>query len=406
MTTRAVLANATTLLLLTAAGTRSLLAGGADEKATPAAPIRVLFIGNSYTYYNNMPEMVATLSGGRIETRMVARGSSTLRQLWDLGESVAAIREGKWDWVVLQEHSLLGGMRVDGVESVNNPEFFHESVRMYDAEIRRNKGKTLLYLTWARRSHPDQQQVINQAYLSIAQELGLPIAPVGAVWQRVRELDPGLVLHDPDGTHPNPAGSYLAACVFINTILGPKATLALPSRVQGHPMRSNERADMNRVVDLVNLRPDLADRIQVQASEVSPPAGPVSPYVPPARSPLPPVKRPFTAADLSGTWRGPLRMYAMTMTAELNLLTVDGVSCTGRWSITNYNDERQVRQPISSCRVTDAGVSFVLADYRGVGPGETYWAHFTGDTLAGWADYRGVSKSSRLMGSFELRKQR
>lgn len=404
MVSRAVLATAMFVASVVRGGAPPAAAG--DEKPGATTPIRVLFIGNSYTYYNNLPEMVATLSGGRIETRMVARGSSTLRQLWDLGESVNAIREGKWDWVVLQEHSLLGGMRVDGVESINNPEFFHESIRLYDEEIRRNKAKTLLYLTWARRAHPDQQQIINQAYLGIAQELGLPIAPVGAVWQRVRELDPALVLHDPDGTHPNPAGSYLAACVFINTLLGPKATLSLPPRVQGHPMRSNERPDMTRVVDLVNLRQDLADRIQEQASDVVPPSGPVSPYVPPARMPLPPVKRPFTPTDLSGTWRGPLRMYAVTMTAELNLVTVDGVSCSGRWSVSNYNDERQVRQPISSCRVTDAGVSFVLADYRGVGPGESYWAHFTGETLAGWADYRGVAKSSRLMGSFELRKQR
>ena len=92
-------------------------AAAADEKTAPA--LRVLFIGNSYTYYNNLPGMVAQLSGGRIETRMVARGGSTLQQLWDFGEAPAAIREGRWDYVVLQEHSLLGGMRVDGIEHVN-----------------------------------------------------------------------------------------------------------------------------------------------------------------------------------------------------------------------------------------------------------------------------------------------
>jgi hypothetical protein len=374
---------------------------GADEKPQP--PVRVLFIGNSYTYYNNLPEMISQLSGGRIDAKMVARGGASLRQLWDIGDAPAAIREGKWDYVVIQEQSLLGGMRIDGMEHVNEPDFFYEDVRMYDAEIRKAKAKTILYLTWARKSAPEQQAHLTHAYTAIAQELNLIIAPVGIAWQKVRESDPSIVLHTADGSHPNPFGSYLAACVFVNTILGKKAPANVAFKVTGHPIAANERPDLTRVVDLVSLTPERADLLQTAADEavaVLPASKPTFPQ----RMPLPPAKKPVLAADVSGTWRGWLRFYTVPVNVELKLTTTEGNQCTGQWSIWTANDDRRLRAPISSCRITDVGVAFIMPDYRGFGPGETYWSHYTGDTITGWADFRGLGKSSRLMGSFELRR--
>lgn len=374
---------------------------GASQKPADEKPVRVLFIGNSYTYYNNLPSMISTLSGGRIEARMVVRGGANLQQLWDLGEAPAAIREGRWDYVVLQEHSLLGGMRIDGAEHVNEPDFFYDNIRLYDAEIRKVKAKTILYMTWARRAYPEQQVFLTHAYSSIGQELGLTVSPVGVAWQRIRETDPAVILHASDGTHPSAVGSYVAACVLLQTLLGKKVS-GLPGKVVGNPIAANERPDTGRVVDLVNLSAERAEQLQKFASEATVPM-PGSKPAYPARTSLPPVKRPFAPQDLNGVWRGSLKFFSIPVNAELKL-SADGSQCTGQFSIWTQNDDRRLRTPISGCRITDAGVTFSIPDYRGVGPGENYWSHFTGDALVGWADYRGIAKSSRLMGSFEWKR--
>jgi len=390
----------TKIALLAAA---AVILQGANQRTTDEKPIRVLFIGNSYTYYNNLPGMIAALSGGRIETRMVVRGLANLQQLWDLGEAPAAIREGKWDYVVLQEHSLLGGLRLDGIEHVNEPDFFFDNVRQFDTEIRKAKAKTVLYMTWARRAFPEQQTFLTHAYASIGQELGVMVAPVGIAWQKIRETDPTVILHASDGTHPSPVGSYVAACVLLDTLLG-KKQLGFAARVTGNPIGANERPDTGRVVDLVNVAPERAEQLQKIAAEAQvPQVGPKPTY--PVRTSLPPAKRPFTAQDLGGVWRGSLRFFALPVQAELKL-SAEGRQCSGQLAIWTQNDDRRLRSPIAGCRMTDVGVTFSIPDYRGVGPGENYWAHFTGDALVGWADYRGIGKSSRLMGSFEWKRQK
>src|SRR5436305_975756 len=83
-----------------------------------------------------------------------------------------------------------------------------------------------------------------------AQELGLTVAPVGMAWAKVRETDPGMALHLPDGSHPTPTGSYLAACVLADTILGKRLT-GLPARLMGHPISIADRVDKTRVTELV-----------------------------------------------------------------------------------------------------------------------------------------------------------
>src|SRR5688572_20426807 len=78
------------------------------ETPPPARPLNVLFIGNSYTYNNNLPALVEGLAASatppqRIRTRAVTRPGVRLQQHWDRGEALAALRQGPWDYVVLQE---------------------------------------------------------------------------------------------------------------------------------------------------------------------------------------------------------------------------------------------------------------------------------------------------------------
>ena len=232
---------------------------------TPSTPLKVLFIGNSYTSFNNLPAMVAALAdagGGRkIEASRHLVGGCTLERHVKETGAVGKIREQKWDVVVLQEQSL---------RPVVGRELMFEYARVLDAEIKKQDAKTVFYLTWARQHIPAMQEGVNPAetleyakamygisgaaktvdletwlgqqkvglagglngaYLEIAKELGADVAPVGVAWKMALAAEPAFVLHRSDKSHPNPAGTYLAACVFYATLL--KANpVGLPGKIQ------------------------------------------------------------------------------------------------------------------------------------------------------------------------------
>ena len=378
-------------------------------------PLRVLFVGNSYTYYNNLPELVAGLAhsqGVKMEVRMIARGGATLDQIWELDEVHNVLRDSKWDFVVLQEHSQLGTVYVDGVQQLNEPEGFWDSIRMYEYEIRRVRSKAVLFLTWARKSNPSQQAGLNYAYMTIAQELGLTVAPVGMAWARVHDLEPDMALHLGDGSHPTAIGSYLSACVLADTLLGRRLS-GLPVKLTGHPINSSERVDTTRTATLAHLPQERAELLQKVAGDVYQRVAEAGGYlnVPkptvqlPGRIGLPAGHKP-APKDLTGVWRGKMMFYTWPSSMELKLAAAEPDRCSGQWSVTSKDGDHKISGPLDSCRITDSGIAFVVRDYRGLTMSESYWAHFTGDALVGWVDYRGYTKSSRMSGSWELHKDR
>lgn len=184
-----------------------------DDSAN--TPLKVLFIGNSYTYYNNMPTTLAAMSAApgqtrRIEVTEVTKGGATLEKMGSLRTTQHTLSEGHWDYVVLQEQSLL---------PIREPERMHRAVKQLDADIRKAGAKTVLYLTWARQSQPDTQPAFDRAYSTLAQEIKATLAPVGRAWQAASKLAPNLPLYAADGSHPSPTGSYLAACVLYLALL-------------------------------------------------------------------------------------------------------------------------------------------------------------------------------------------
>jgi hypothetical protein len=94
-----------------------------------------------------------------------------------------------------------------------------ENVRLFDEAIKQAEAKTVLYLTWARQHAPETQQAIADAYNSIGKELGAIVVPVGLAWQDFLAKHQTPLLYDRDQSHPTPAGTYLAACVFLTVLL-------------------------------------------------------------------------------------------------------------------------------------------------------------------------------------------
>src|SRR5262249_11291477 len=114
-------------------------------------------------------------------------------------QALKAIQDGRYDRVVLQEQSTL---------PVKNAVRMHENVRLFDEAIRAAGAKTVLYMTWARRSAPASQQAITAAYAAIGRELGATVVPVGLAWERFLRKHDQPVLHDKDESHPTLAGSF------------------------------------------------------------------------------------------------------------------------------------------------------------------------------------------------------
>jgi hypothetical protein len=229
-----------------------------SSRPLPNAPTKlsVLFIGNSYTYFNNLPELVSQLAASAnpaktLDAQMVTRGGATLKQHWEEGNALKVLRQGKWDYVVLQEQSML---------PITDPEAMHKYARLFDAEIKKSGAKTVFFLTWARQNQPENQARLNDAYLQVTRELKALVAPVGITWANAFKADANFVFHIEDKSHPNPEGSYLAACVFYAVLYG-KSPENLANRLLGNPV-SQDGVVGNEKAELVNLNKTEAARLQ------------------------------------------------------------------------------------------------------------------------------------------------
>jgi len=200
-----------------------------------AEPLNVLFIGNSYTAANNLPNMVTTLArAGKqrpIAAKAITPGGYTFAKHLALKKTQAAIKAGDWDVVVLQQQSQMPVFMPDVTRS--NAVKLHAEIKEHNPDAR-----IIFYLTWAREHIPDMQKGLNATYFAAAKETKSEVAPTGIAWEAARKANPELKLYTGDKSHPNAAGTYLTACVFYATIFDADPT-GLPGAVA---RLSNEQA--------------------------------------------------------------------------------------------------------------------------------------------------------------------
>lgn len=174
---------------------------------------RILFIGNSFTARNDLPGLLAQLvcAGGKgeLECELISSGGASLRTHLNKGEAQKRLQASCWAYVVLQEQSTL---------PVKNPKRSGENIREFNAIIKAAKAQTVLYMTWARQNAPETQAALSETYTKVGREIGATVVPAGLAWRDCLAAHPHIVLHDKDQSHPNLAGSYLAACVFYATL--------------------------------------------------------------------------------------------------------------------------------------------------------------------------------------------
>lgn len=173
--------------------------------------LNLLFIGNSHTYYNDMPLMVQRRAGEAgfcCRVTMIAHGGWYLAQHVEEPDVRFNILYGHYDYVILQEHAHPFGPE----------EAFDEAAGKLVALIRQAGGKPVLYETWSRESEPEAQAYMNEVHQRIARKTGALLAPVGENWWSYIKSNPGLKMYDNDGAHASPAGSDFAAKHIWETI--------------------------------------------------------------------------------------------------------------------------------------------------------------------------------------------
>ena len=197
-----------------------------------ASEMSVLFIGNSHTYFNDLPELFEGLSAAGYHSVHVDQstvGGARLEDHVKFSQTRALIIERDWDHVVLQEHSLYPVIEFLRENS------FYPSARELDSLITGTGSNTSFFMTWGwedaegpycilEHCSPkfdgffDMQSHMFSAYSGIAFELDAMLVPAGEAWAAALSVDPTLPLWYADGYHPSLEGSYLAACVFYSRI--------------------------------------------------------------------------------------------------------------------------------------------------------------------------------------------
>lgn len=183
----------------------------AGKKMKNQKKLRILFIGNSHTYFNDMPEMVAEQFRKEqydCEVTMIAHGGWFLEQHVNEPDVRFNILYGHYDYVVLQEHAHPFGPE----------EKFYGAVRQLNQWILEAGSKAVIYMTWAKKDEEFNQERMTLAHEQIADELGMLLAPVGKYWWEYMRSYPDIEMYYKDGQHASPDGSRFAAKYIWNAI--------------------------------------------------------------------------------------------------------------------------------------------------------------------------------------------
>ncbi|NGP77337.1 hypothetical protein G3570_11875 [Balneolaceae bacterium YR4-1] len=199
----------------------------ANAQHQPQIPEKVLFVGNSYIYFWNLPQQVSALAKSQnveLNAAQSTSGGTNWGQHWRGEKGIRSkelIKDGDFDAVVLQNHSR---------RSLDAPDSLMYYGKKFADLISENDGRTYLYMTWAREWNPYMQEAVTEAYKKLAEDTRATVVPVGLAWERARELRPDINLYAEDGSHPSPLGSYLTACVFYKVFTG-SSIKNLPARL-------------------------------------------------------------------------------------------------------------------------------------------------------------------------------
>ena len=173
--------------------------------------MKYLFIGNSHTYFNDMPHLFAQLAetvDNDVHVTMLTRGGMGFPYHADGEEAPFNIRYGEYDYVILQHVAHPMG---------DIDEMFRAGKQLI-ALAKEAGAVPLLYMTWTKLGDEASQPEMSGHYRRLAKETGVKLIPAGEVWQAARKVLPGIDFYYKDGAHASLAGSKLIAAAAFAAI--------------------------------------------------------------------------------------------------------------------------------------------------------------------------------------------
>ena len=326
----------------------------------------MLFIGNSLTYYNHMPQMFqkmvqATEPGWQVDVQSVAPDAVMLEDHWNSHWTQSRLHERHWDYVILQEQGGLAHWNADGVVHNAWPTSFETYAGKFADVVKKQHGQLVMY----EGTPPSGKRLdyMSWAYTKITIDNAAILAPVGTVVYSLPDETRSKMIIANDG-HPTAAGSCVAAATLASAMFGKPPAALLKSC-------SDEAA-------AVAL--DAAPFIERRLAAIGQP-GAYPPQIQPALEPEPrvPSGDPVDAAGVAGSW------YARAPGIPLSWgvrLTFTGSGDSPTAHMTNYGGNAAFDMPVEGVR-TDAGVLMIRT--RGDNRRYRFELARTGDSLSGYA---------------------
>lgn len=254
--------------LVAAVASVTLFTGHAGAQCERARTLRVLFVGNSFTYVQNVPRLVqaiaSSLAGPCIETSMIASGGATLEDHWRSDSVADRIRRGHWTHVVLNDQSTFGeGWWLEGIARVGTSGKELKEFGSRFARVIREAGATPVLLShWADAGAPARdQQALDYLFAEVARETGSAIAPAGRAIKRMQRDLPAITPYFSDRHHLSAPGAYLEALIIYSTLTN-RSPVGAPRRLDGPVVELNRGIVSDSIATLVDL-PD-ADATAIQ----------------------------------------------------------------------------------------------------------------------------------------------
>jgi hypothetical protein len=259
-----------------------------------AAPLRVLFLGNSLTAGNDVPALVqamAQLQGVDVQYAAMHPGGYAIEDHWRDGHQ-ALLQSGNYDVLVLQQ----------GPSTLPESQaHLRQWAITWAAEARRHGTRPALYMIWPVRTQANGFALVSQSYRNAALAADAVVFPAGEAWQAVLSANPSAQLYSSDDLHALPAGSFLAAMVIARGLVGLDPA-RVPASVRGITVPPATLTTFRAVVDalpavtLTGLDAPGSGAIDpstIQRPETTPP-------VTPAPAPTPAPSTPASSGTGSG----------------------------------------------------------------------------------------------------------
>jgi hypothetical protein len=192
---------------------------------------KILFIGNSFTFYWNLPSQIEKMSierGLNWNVTHFTVPSATLKIHWNNPDLISLLENEDFDHIIVQEHSTNILTNADG-----NSKFYFGQIRsIIPVSTQIHFFSTWMYPSMEQFNIDNEEYPIEESIKEIIEGTTTKLIPVGRAFKLFQEKHPQFSLLMEDEKHPNSNGSYLASCIIFSH-LSEESSVNLSKRYKG-----------------------------------------------------------------------------------------------------------------------------------------------------------------------------